>query len=106
MIAIPVQAVPSQTFTVILANQNVQINLYSKLGVLYMDVFVNNAPIATARQCENANRIIRYGYLGFIGDFIFQDTQGQNDPTYDGLGSRYVLQYLEQSDLQALSFAA
>jgi len=38
-------------------------------------------------------------YLGFSGDLEFVDTQGTDDPTFDGLGTRYQLVYLEPSDL-------
>jgi hypothetical protein len=107
MIAVPVDALASQTLTVILGNQNVQLNIFSKLGTLYMDVYVNNAAVILGVQCENANRIVRSAYLGFVGDFIWQDTQGDNDPEYaGGLGTRYLLQYLETPDLVALGFAA
>ena len=38
-------------------------------------------------------------YLGFVGDLMFADTQGASDSSYDGLGTRYLLVYLEVSDL-------
>ncbi len=90
----------------VLGNQSCQINVYSKLGVLYLDLYVNNAPIILGVQCENANRIVRSVYLGFTGDLIFVDTQGSTDPNYAGLGGRYQLQYLDASDLSLLNFAA
>ena len=34
------------------------------------------------------------GYTGFIGNLLFIDTQGNSDPSYDGLGSRFSLVYL------------
>jgi hypothetical protein len=43
--------------------------------------------------------MVRETYLGFIGDLSFTDTQGTSDPVYTGLGSRFVLLYLEASDL-------
>lgn len=106
MIQVPLQAAPSQTLSVTLGGQACQINLYSKLAVLYMDVYVNNAPIILGVQCENGNRIVRSVYLGFVGDLIFVDTQGSSDPVYTGLGARFLLQYLETSDLATLGFAA
>lgn len=106
MIQIPLQAVPSQTFSVNLDGQDCQINLYSKFGTLYTDVYVNNAVIILGVQCQNGNRIVRSQYLGFIGDLIFVDTQGEDNPTYDGLGSRYLLEYLTTDDLALLGFAA
>jgi len=103
---VPLDAVPSQTLTAVMSNQSTRLNLYQKLGVLYMDVYVNDAPIILGVQCENANRIVRSAYLGFVGDLAFIDTQGSSDPTFDGLGSRFQLVYLSQVDLSKLGFAA
>ena len=47
------------------------------------------------------NRIVRDLYLGFVGDFIWFDTQGSSDPIYMGLGSRFILVYLAPADLPA-----
>lgn len=106
MIQVPLQAVPSQTVAVTLGGQACQLNIYSKLGILYLDVFVNNAVLMLGVQCQNGNRILRSLYLGFIGDLIFVDTQGSDDPAFGGLGSRFLLEYLEADDLITLGFAA
>jgi hypothetical protein len=34
-------------------------------------------------------------------DLAFCDTQSSADPTFDGLGTRYLLYFLEKSDLRA-----
>lgn len=99
MMTIPVQAIPNQTLQVQLAGQNCTLNLYQTTFGLFMDVLVGSSSIANAVIAENLNRIVRYLYLGFIGDFIFEDTQGTSDPVYTGLGTRYKLIYLEESDL-------
>lgn len=96
---IPLQATPSQTLSVTLSGQAAQLNIYQKRSGLYMDVFVNNTMIIGGVICENLNRIIRSLYLGFAGDFMFLDNEGQNDPDYTGLGSRYTLSYLLPSEL-------
>lgn len=106
MIEVPLQAVPSQTVSVTLGGQACQLNIKSKLGVLYMDVYVNNAVVMLGVQCQNGNRILRSIYLGFLGDLIFVDTQGSSDPFYSGLGSRFLLEYLDTDDLAVLDFAA
>ncbi len=103
---VPLQPVASQTISVILGNQACQFNLYSKFDVLYIDVYVNNNPVILGVQCQNGNRIIRSAYLGFLGDLAFVDTQGSADPSYTGLGSRWLLEYLDPADLITLGFAA
>lgn len=96
---VPLEAVPNQTFAVALADQNVQLNIYQKGDFLYMDVFLNNEAVILAVICQNLNRIVRNRYLGFLGDFMFYDTQGSSDPEYTGLENRYVLYYVLDAEL-------
>lgn len=99
MLLIPLDAVPSQTVDIVLNNQVCTISVYQKSTGLFLDLSVNNALIIGGVLCENANRIVRSAYLGFIGDLAFLDTQGSTDPVYTGFGSRYELLYLEPADL-------
>ena len=99
MLVLPLQPVPSQTFTTTLANQLCQINVYQKATGLFLDLYVSGAPVIYGVLCENLNRIVRNSYLGFVGDLAFFDNQGTDDPVYTGLGSRFSLIYLEAADL-------
>ncbi len=101
MLAIPLQPVPSQNLSVVLASQNCQINVYEKSTGVFLDLYVSNSPIITTTICRDRVRLVRESYLGFIGDLAFVDTQGLDDPTNEnsGIGSRFVLVYLEASDL-------
>lgn len=99
MLVIPTQAVANQTFTVILAAQATRISIRQTEWGMFMDVGVNDAPLVSGVICQDRNRIVREAYLGFIGDFAFIDTQGTEDPYYTGLGTRWVLAYLEAADL-------
>ena len=96
---VPLQAVPNQTLTVPLDGQNCDLNVYQKTTGIYIDVFLGGEPIILGVLCENTNRIIRDGYLGFAGDFIFYDTQGDTDPVYTGLGGRFLLVYVHADEL-------
>lgn len=97
---IPLQPVANQTLTAVLGNQNCRINVYQKFFGLYLDLSIGtDPPIVVGTICQNANPIVRYPYLGFIGDLVFFDTQGSDDPVYTGLGSRWQFVYLEASDL-------
>ena len=93
MQVVPLTAVPSQSISVQLGTQQCQINVYAKSTGLFFDLSVNGAPIVTAILCMNGVGLVRYAYLGFVGQLAFIDTQGSSDPTYDGLGSRYILVY-------------
>ena len=69
------------------------------MGGLYIDVYVNNALIIAGVICQNLNPIVRNTYLGFLGDFLWYDTQGESDPSSPGLGTRYLLIYASPDDI-------
>lgn len=99
MLLVPLVPVPNQTMTIFLGSQPCRINAYQKTTGLYLDLFVGSTTIVTGVLCLNTVRIVRRLYLGFVGDLAFFDTQGSSDPSYTGLGSRFVLAYLEAADL-------
>lgn len=99
MMIIPTAAIASQTFNVHLGGQSCQITVYQRSTGLYLDLQSNGASIIVGCLCRNRVAMVRSGYLGFIGDIAFVDTQGDDDPTYDGLGARYQLCYFTPADL-------
>lgn len=101
MLIIPTKPVAAQTISVLLAQQDCQIVISQKSTGMYLDLYVGGALIIGGVICENLNRIVRSLYLGFVGDLAFLDTEGAGDPVYTGLGTRYLLAYIEQSELPA-----
>lgn len=102
MMTVPLAAVASQQFGITLNGQACQITVYQKTTGLYFDLLFNGDPITNTVRCLNFARLLQdRQYLGFSGDFMFVDTQGDTDPTYTGLGARYQLIYLEAADLAA-----
>lgn len=93
MQVIPLTAVASQSFTIQLNGQNCEINIYQKSTGLYFDLILNGSGIVNTMICLNAVGLVREIYLGFVGQLVFIDTQGTDDPYYTGLGSRYILTY-------------
>lgn len=99
-LVVPLQQTAAQNFTISLNSQSCQIAVYQKTNGLFMDLAINNiTSIVFGEICQNLNRIVRYPYIGFLGDFIFYDTQGVSDPEYTGLGTRYQLLYLFPSEV-------
>jgi hypothetical protein len=96
---IPLQAVPSQSLSVVLDGQNCQINVYQKSTGMFLDLAVNNLPIISAAICRDRVRLVRTTYQGFVGDLSFIDTMGTADPAYAGLGAQFQLLYLQAADL-------
>ncbi len=101
---IPLQPTPSQTVAVILNGQSVTLNVYQKTFGIFVDVLLNGALLVGGRIGQNLNVIVREAYLGFSGDLAFVDTQASatipaSDPFYQGLGSRFLLEYYLPSEL-------
>jgi len=95
VLLIPLQAVPNQTLAVTLARQSAQLALRQNGRNIYFDLLLAGSYVVRSRICRDRQRLLLDSkYRGFVGDFLFVDTQGGNDPTYTGLGSRYQLVYL------------
>lgn len=96
---IALQPVPSQNFTIGLLNQQCEISIYQRGANLYFDLRVGGEWIVRTRVIRNKQLLlIDVKYKGFRGDFLVNDTQGDTQPQYTGLGSRYLLLYVEPTD--------
>jgi len=74
--------------------------------VLYMDLKVNGTQLFNCQICLGQLLLRSDDYLGFDGGLMFADAQGWNDPTWDGLGSRYQLLYLSDNPIQVIPLKA
>lgn len=104
---VPLQSIPSQNIlTTLDGGQLVMLKLYTRRYGMFMDIYVNDVLEIGAVICQNLNRIIRSKYLNravdFSGDFLFKDLQGNSDPVYTGLGTRYQLFYVTDAELNIL----
>ncbi len=99
MLIVPLKSVANQTVTVSLAGQTTQIDVRQKLFGVFLDIYVSNVLIIAGALCLDRNRLVRSTYLHFIGDLAFFDTEGTVDPSYSGIGTRWLLAYLEAGDL-------
>ena len=96
---VPLKGEKAQTEFATLGNQVCQINVSQKLYGLFLDLYVGGDLIVAGATCQDRNRLVRSAYLGFSGDLMFMDTLGTEDPTWDGLGSRFLLTYLLPSEV-------
>ena len=94
MQVIPVQAVPAQTFATVLLGQQVELTLQQKTTGLFADVALSGLMILRGRLCRNGAPILRNGVGGFVGDLVFLDMTGSDDPQAEGLGGRFKLMYV------------
>lgn len=100
MLHVPLSAIANQTTSVNLGGQPAQISIRKIGDSLYFSLQNGTTPIVTTRICRNMQRLLLDSrYQPFVGDFFFKDTQGDTDPRYQGLNTRYQLYYLEAADL-------
>lgn len=103
---LPIINAASQTLTVNLGGQYCRFTIRTLSTGLFCDVYVNDVLIVGGVICQDRNLLVRNSYLGFIGDLMFIDTQGLDDPSFPGLGARFMFIYLEVADLDAAGYAA
>lgn len=100
MDVIPVTAVPSQTLAITLDRQPAQIALRQNGDNMYLDLKVDDTYVVRARICRDRQLLlVDVRYRGFRGELMFIDQQGVQQPNYTGLGDRFQLVYLSESDL-------
>lgn len=99
MITISLDAVKEQMVNVTLSEQQCSIRLVQRESGIYMDLSVSGVPLIQGIPCWYANKMVRYKYIGFIGDLVFLDSKGEEDPEYSGLGKRFNLYYLSEGEI-------
>jgi hypothetical protein len=102
MLIIPLDATPSQIVQTTLAGTFCRFSVYQKSTGLFMDFSAANALVIAGAACLNRRRIVRDAYLGFVGDLMFADLQGSDDPVYTGLGTRWLFAWLSPADVAAM----
>lgn len=97
---VPLQAVASQTLAVTLAGQACEIALRTNGGNMYFDLTAGGVSIVRSRIVRNKQLLLLDArYQPFLGDFLFNDTQGDTQPNFAGLDTRYVLYYVGVAEL-------
>lgn len=115
MQTVPLLATPNQRFTVTL--NEVLYNIYLRtedalLGYsdeetepqshLYISVEDSTQPYTNSRICQNLNPLIPESYRGFDGQLLFVDLEGDDDPEFNGLNTRFLLIYLTEEEYAEL----
>lgn len=104
MLQIDLAAVPSQRLAANLNGQPCAIEIRHNGGpidgTLYLSLWHNDVPIILGRLARVNNlAVLGSRYRPFKGDLMFVDMQGEQDPRYTGLGTRWQLVYLSESEL-------
>lgn len=91
MQTIPLSSSPNQAVKTIINNQNCLVNIRTQNSGLYFSLSVNGVSIVDNVLCLNGVKLIRVPYSGFVGELMFIDTEGEENPVYSGFGGRFQL---------------
>lgn len=80
---IPLSPIPNQRLSVRIDNVEYDLEINLRRGSLYISAWANNINLFH-------NRALR-SYAPMGDDFIMVDTEGVQDPTYELLGTRFLL---------------
>ena len=94
---IPLEPVPSQRLSVVIAGQNCLLSVYAKTDSMYVDLTVNDVPVLRTQAARNGiGLLFAARYFGFVGELVFIDQQGDEQPSFEGLNDRWLLLYLDE----------
>ena len=88
---IPLNAMPSQRLSVLLGDQSCRINVRQRRTGVFLDLYIQDEPIALGVKAIDRKYLIRAPYSIFRGDLFFVDTQAEGNPHFEGLGTRWQL---------------
>lgn len=89
ILELPLGPIPNQFFSTSLNGETWEITLETRLDKLYISLSNRtDGLILSNRVCLN-NTYIGHG-------FVFFDIDGDNDPEYTGLGTRYLLIWTDE----------
>ncbi|KLU14537.1 MULTISPECIES: hypothetical protein [Xenorhabdus] len=83
---IPLEKIPNQTLSFFLESDNYDLTLETRLDNLFATVKKNGEYLVCNRVCRNMTYICQW--------LVFSDIEGNTDPEYSQLGSRYRLVWI------------
>ncbi|OBX10418.1 hypothetical protein QV09_05580 [Gallibacterium salpingitidis] len=96
---IPLASTPNQELTVNVGGQNIGITLNTRLNnELYISVTADDKQIINNRICRNKTKLINAEYQDINGELVFLDSQGNSDPNWKELNSRYLLYWVDKDE--------
>nr|DAH90086.1 MAG TPA: hypothetical protein [Caudoviricetes sp.] len=95
---IDLQAFPNQKLSVLLNDQECDIALRQLGNRLYCTLTVEDETLFENALCTLAAPIGGSETLGFDGVLFFLDTKGKESPQWEGLGTRWILNYASSDE--------
>lgn len=92
VLEIPLSATPLQTLAVQLGEQSCRITVRQRRTGVFVDLYEQDRPVALGVKALDRTDMVRSPAVERLdGRLFFVDTQGTEPPSYDGLGTRWLL---------------
>lgn len=104
IIEVPLSQVPSQSFQIVLNSQNCGLYFTTRLGRVFSDLVIDNVYIWRSVICHDRSPIRQFTVQDLVGNLVFQDQEGANDPQWPYFGTRYRLYYITDDVILDRSF--
>ena len=95
---IPLTAIPAQLVAVVIGDHAYEIELRQIGASLYTSVTIDGVQITRNVRARGFGTIPRGADARVPVEIYWQDTQGEEPPQFEGLGSRWVLAYEVDDD--------
>ena len=98
---IALQAIPLQAPDFIADNQQYKIRVwFDGNDMMFMDVTINGAVVASSLPCLVGQMVMPYEYLEGAGGNFFWTTASGNNPSYTNFGAGDVLLYASAAEME------
>ena len=99
MIRVPIDAVPNQTFSIVLEEDRYDFELKSSQTSTFATITKNEVVLISSVRCVGGTFLIPYSYLvGTGGNFIFE-TPNEVIPYYPNFGVTQFLTYMTAAEI-------
>jgi len=92
---IPLSAIPFQRVSCVINARSVEIEVRQQGSSLFTSVVVDGVQITRSTRAVNGGELFPWTFQNRPADIRWTDTQGDDDPQFEGLGSRWLLAYEE-----------
>ncbi len=93
LLEIPIRSIPGQMFLVVLNGQNCYFKILSRRGHLFCGLTIDETPVFDGMVCRDRLPLKQSRVQPLIGNVAFFDTEGEEDPRWKGLGTRFRFVY-------------
>jgi hypothetical protein len=92
---IPLSAIPFQRVSLVIGSQSVEIEVRQMGSSVFTSAVVDGVQITRSTRAVNGGELFPWTFPDKPAEIKWVDTQGDADPQYEGLGSRWLLVYEE-----------